>query len=697
MSQLRKVAELKLIGSFVLMTFVLGALTILAYHNSRQNDESSKWVAYTNEILYHSEKIISSAIDIETGQRGYLITGDRIFLEHYEVARKKILTHIQKLKTFTKDNPVQQKRMDTLAFLTKRRIALLGELVNVRSKNTTINETMTSMSYESKSLLDKFRIVLRNCQEDEKKFLELRIQAHESGSKKFYQTLAGLIISGFVILFISFIYLYKYLEIRDKNEQIIQQNWKLLESVLDNINAGIYIKDLTGKYLLVNKKMARQFGKDKSEIFGHKMEPHVNSEVAQKQIEKDELVITSKIATESEESFFFQGNTYHTIYSRFSLLDDQNNVTSICGVITDISEIKQAQEILTYQSSMIQHASDAFIGSDLDFTITYWNKSAEQLYGISVAEAIGKNVFKLLNTNNTAPENISQIIFDQIKENGSWQGEFEYQTKNGRTIPISTSTSFIKNNDGEIVGILAINRDITERVKQQESIVQLNKELEAFTYSVSHDLRAPLRAIDGYARILLEDHYNQVDDDGKKTIQIIVNNAVRMGKLIDDLLTFSRTGRQDLLKRKLNMQEIVHESLNEFENGIDLRYAQLKIGELPNSVGDLNMIRQVWTNLISNALKYSSKKPDPIIEIGGYSDTYQDVYYITDNGAGFDMQYAHKLFGVFQRLHHQEMFGGTGVGLALVQRIISKHAGKIWAESEVDQGATFYFSLPKNL
>jgi light-regulated signal transduction histidine kinase (bacteriophytochrome) len=222
----------------------------------------------------------------------------------------------------------------------------------------------------------------------------------------------------------------------------------------------------------------------------------------------------------------------------------------------------------------------------------------------------------------------------------------------------------------------------------------LNQELEAFTYSVSHDLRAPLRSITGYTQILKEDYSDKLDEEGKRVTQIVINNAKRMGQLIDDLLDFSRLGRKELSHAHVMMDDMVQDIVRELRPQEQDRQIEIKILPLKPSRGDHSMIRQVWVNLISNALKYSRNKAIAEIEIGSTEKNGQLTYYVRDNGAGFDMQYVEKLFGVFQRLHKINEFEGTGVGLALVKTIIKRHGGFVWAEGKVDEGATFYFSLP---
>jgi signal transduction histidine kinase len=217
-----------------------------------------------------------------------------------------------------------------------------------------------------------------------------------------------------------------------------------------------------------------------------------------------------------------------------------------------------------------------------------------------------------------------------------------------------------------------------------------NKELDSFSYSVSHDLRAPLRAVDGFAQMLDEDYARQLDDEGRRLIGVVRSSAQRMSQLIDDLLQFSRLGRKELASERVDMAQVAREVAAEIAPGS----AAIEIAQLPEANGDRSLLRQVWVNLIGNAVKYSSKTRNPRVEVGARAEGPTTMYWVRDNGAGFDMKYAAKLFGVFQRLHRPEEFPGTGVGLAIVQRIVTRHGGRIWAEAEPGKGACFYFTLP---
>ena len=239
----------------------------------------------------------------------------------------------------------------------------------------------------------------------------------------------------------------------------------------------------------------------------------------------------------------------------------------------------------------------------------------------------------------------------------------------------------------------ALEKMVIERTRELEVA---NHELESFSYSVSHDLRAPLRIVSGYATILHEEYHNVLDEEGRRLLSIVQGSAKRMGVLIDDLLAFSRLGRNQLTKTNVSMNSIVNLAVNEL-SGLSANKISIEINDILPTFADYSLMSQVWMNLVSNAIKYSAHKTDPLITISSKQYETQIVYSISDNGVGFDMQYAHKLFGVFQRLHDADEFEGTGVGLALVQRIIKKHGGEIWAKAEIGKGAVFSFSLPQTI
>ena len=257
-----------------------------------------------------------------------------------------------------------------------------------------------------------------------------------------------------------------------------------------------------------------------------------------------------------------------------------------------------------------------------------------------------------------------------------------------RTRELAASHEAIRHNQSQMN--VELERRVIERTAELDAV---NKELEAFSYSVSHDLRAPLRAVDGFSQAVLEDYGQVLPEQGLYYLKTIREGAQKMGVLIDDLLKFSRLCRESLNKRKVNTLELVNEVLGQLQQEVKGRQIDLQVGALPACWGDPALLRQVWINLLSNAFKYTRKQEVALIEIGCNQTPVDDVYFVKDNGTGFSMQYISKLFKVFQRLHCLEEFEGTGVGLAIVERIIQRHGGRIWAEAEVNHGATFYFTL----
>ena len=233
-----------------------------------------------------------------------------------------------------------------------------------------------------------------------------------------------------------------------------------------------------------------------------------------------------------------------------------------------------------------------------------------------------------------------------------------------------------------------------ELTRLRRHLEDANRELEAFSYSVSHDLRAPLRAIDGFSRILLEEYNEKLDPEGRRLLNVVRDNTVKMGLLIDDILKFSRAGRLELNFAEIDMEELAHSVMEELKPGAVGRKLRVKISPLPRLSGDRAMLHQVFVNLLSNAIKFTRTREEAVIEVGSHIENNEAVYFVRDNGAGFDMQYADKLFGVFQRLHSESEFEGTGIGLAIVKRIVTRHGGHVWARSEPDKGATLYFALP---
>lgn len=364
------------------------------------------------------------------------------------------------------------------------------------------------------------------------------------------------------------------------------------------------------------------------------------------------------------------------------------------GFMRDITEQKKAAVQLKESEEKFQKA---FRASAAGMTITRLDDSKYidvndafiAMTGYAKEELIGHSSVEL---DLVIHRKEREEVLHQVRESGAMKNfEVAIRSKTGKRLEVLVSLEIIVLNDEKYA--INIIYDITERKKAEEQLAIANKELEAFSYSVSHDLRAPLRIIDGYTEILQSDYAAQLDEEGNRVLNIITQNTRRMGKLIDDLLDLARMGRKELAFHHVDMNRLVESVIAE-QHGLKTKRSKVTVAELEAAHCDNNLIRQVWINLVSNAIKYSAKKEEPVIEIGSIKTGDEIIYSVKDNGAGFDMQYAGKLFGVFQRLHNVKEYEGTGVGLALVHRIVTRHGGRVWAEAEVDAGAAFYFSLP---
>ena len=387
-----------------------------------------------------------------------------------------------------------------------------------------------------------------------------------------------------------------------------------------------------------------------------------------------------------------------------SLLGNVIPVLDACGcpsgaiaAFMDITGLKRIEETLKESErkhrSIFENSLDAIFLAIPNQQILAVNPAACAIFGMTEEELcrVGRRGIE----DQTDPRHAAAV--EERTRTGRVKYEATHVRKDGSSFPSEVSSVIMEGG----LRSLVILRDITERKRTEEELKErakqledVNKELESFSYSVSHDLRAPLRAITGYAQMILKKQGEQFDEDIRRRFQMITDNADKMGLLIEDLLAFSRLGSQAVAKTSLNMEDLAGEAWQELVTIHPCREMTLRIGQMPEACGDKALIRQVYCNLLGNAVKFTEGRNPAVIEAGSCTQDNETVYYVRDNGVGFDMKFYDKLFGVFQRLHGDEEYKGTGIGLALVKRMINRHGGRVWAEGEVDTGATFYFTLP---
>ncbi|MBI3233203.1 MAG: PAS domain S-box protein [Bacteroidetes bacterium] len=513
---------------------------------------------------------------------------------------------------------------------------------------------------------------------------------------------------------------YRDITERKKDEDAIRSAEANYREIFENATDAIYIHEIdTGKLIEVNQRACELTGYTKEGLLatsphdfitGH---PDYTFEKAIEYLQKAAMGTPQLFEWQGKKkdgSFnWFEVNLKKAIIAGeervlafFREINDRKNTQEKIQRLNEELEQKVIERTAQLEDNIrnLQESEEkflkAFVSSAAGMSITRIsdtkyievNNAFIQMTGYSKEELIGRTSTELGFVLNIEKR---EEVLKQLKERGS-VGQFELtaQHKSGKIIEVLSSIeTIILNGEKYAINIIF---DISDRKKAEKQLEAANKELEAFSYSVSHDLRAPLRAIDGYTKILEEDYEKVFDNEGRRLLSIVQKNAQKMGNLIDDLLAFSRLGKKEIQKTSINMNELVEEVLEDLNKSIK-HNAIVTIHNLHPVHADYALFRQVFTNLISNGIKYSSKTEKPVVEISSEEAEGNIVYVVKDNGVGFDMNYVNKLFGVFQRLHRSEDFEGTGVGLAIVHRIVNRHGGKVWAEGALNEGAAFYFSV----
>ncbi len=404
--------------------------------------------------------------------------------------------------------------------------------------------------------------------------------------------------------------------------------------------------------------------------------------------------------------FMNSQDQYAWIEGTFNNLLNLKGVNAIVTNYRDITQRKKAEETIAHtlneKKNILESIGDAFFAVDKNWVVTYWNHIAERDLQMPKEQIVGKNLWEIFadgthsesfkKYNEVMVSNKVVLFQDYFTPLSKWYEISAYPSESG----ISVYLKDISERKAIDKKLENINKELEERVDRRTlELKKSNEELESFSYSVSHDLRSPLRAINSYAQILEEDFGPSLDPEAGRMIQTINRNAKKMGQLVDDLLDFSRIGRKDLVYSMLPMDRIVKETCLELQKENPAKPIDFKFGEILSAAADMVSLKQVWVNLISNAIKYSGLNEKIVVEIHSVCTRDEIIYSVRDYGVGFDMQYVKKLFKTFQRLHSDQEFEGTGIGLAIVKRIIDKHGGRVWAESKLTEGASFYFTLKK--
>ncbi len=497
-----------------------------------------------------------------------------------------------------------------------------------------------------------------------------------------------------------------------KESKRVEEATARLAAIIESSEDAIIGKDLNGIITSWNAGAEKLFGYSAQESVGCS----INQIVPQDRLIEEKQILDRISRNELVQHFETvrlakSGRLVDVSVTVSPIKDHAGKVVGASKVARDITVRKRAE--VTFLESeakfrtLVENIPQKILMKDRNYRWVSINESLARDFGFRPEEVVGK-----LDADLFTPELAAKYHSDDVRimETGKTEEIEEKYMVAGKETWVNTIKTPVRGANGEIKGVLGVFWDITGRKlaeQEREELIQqledrsaqletLNKELEAFSYSVSHDLRAPLRHINGYVDLLIERFHNSLPEKGKHYLDSIADSVHQMGALIDDLLQFSRTGRQEMLQADLDMNIIIQEVVETIKHDTSGRSIEWVIATLPQVYGDHALMRLVWYNLLDNAVKFTRAKEKATIEIGFREDDRECIFFVRDNGAGFDMQYAQKLFGVFQRLHSSEEFEGTGIGLANVNRIVLKHGGRTWAEAELDKGATFYFTLPNH-
>jgi PAS domain S-box-containing protein len=713
--------EMKILAGFLLAMSLLLMGGIYTYRTSIEHTTSLEWVAHTQEVRASLADLDGSLAGAELAQRDYLLTAQQARLQEYLRLVPIVQSHLADIRRLTNDNPAQQHNWAALnAAVTDRLDGMADGLAAYRNYGEPAARAVLGLARTGGTTEEVRDIVARMDRVE----AGLLAQRQGASANVRHTTLISLLVTltlASAIFMALFRGVHREMLARHSAERALRASEQYNRSIVDSSPDCLSILTPDARLSHVTPQGLRLMDvEDFRSIAGADWFAFWSGE-------DQEAARRAVAAALGGTAGRFQGFSptragtpkwWDVIV--MPIQSGEGRTERLLSVARDISDVKRAEaellETNRFLDSLIENLPVMVFIKDAH-TLRYvrQNRATTDLLGLSNEEVIGKSDRDFL------PPEQADFVRAKDREVLATGGlvDIPEQSIHTRLLGVRilhTMKMPIPDEHGRPKFLLGISVDITERKLAEHAIRELNaelehnaaqlkatnKELESFSYSVSHDLRAPLRAIDGFALMMEEDYKDRLDAEGHRYLAVIRQNSRRMGALIDDLLAFSRLGRQPVARGEINIDSLVREVVGEvlqteLPGGHNPASAapQIDVQPLPPARGDRGLLRQVWVNLIDNAVKYSSRTAQPFIQVSGRRVGTENQYSVRDNGVGFDMEYAEQLFGVFQRLHRADEFGGTGVGLAIVHRVVTRHGGRVWAEGKVNHGAVFSFALPQ--
>jgi PAS domain S-box-containing protein len=712
--------EFKILAGFMLALSLLLVAGAYTYRATARFADSVEWVAHSQEVRASLASAHGSLAGAEVAMRDYLLTQNAANRGEYERQRAEVLERLNDVESLTRDNPTQRQNLAALRPIVAGRLAAMTSALRafedfgIPAARAVISVTRMTNATQA---------VHAQTERMDREEVRLLAERQKAAARVRNTTLVSLL-ATLAVATLSFAALFRgvHREMRARRdaERALRASDLYNRTILESSPDCLGVLTLDGRLTQMTPHGRKLM--DIDDFSTVENSDWIKVWTGADRVAAEDAYARARSGTAGRFQGFcptLKGTPKWWDVIVMPILGADGRPESLLAVARDISEVKRTEDDLRETNRFLDSLIDNLpviveIKDATTLAIVRHNHAFEQLLGFSSDQVTGKGAHDLFSAEEADfivandREALVQGRLIVIPEQRLQTGNLGMRTFHTMKLPINDL-------HGKAQFLLAISVDITERKLAEQAIRELNSaleakaaqleatnsELESFSYSVSHDLRAPLRAIDGFALMIEEDFKETLDPEGRRYLSVIRENSKRMGALIDDLLTFSRLGRLPVVNRKVNVDSLVREVIDEIVHAPPAAghpaaaLPEFDVGRLPAARGDRGLLRQVWMNLLSNAVKYSGKAGIPQITVRGHQTDSENLYSVRDNGVGFDMEYVEKLFGVFQRLHRADEFSGTGVGLAIVQRVVARHGGRVWAEGKINEGAVFSFALPR--
>jgi len=721
----------KLSIAIILLLLTIIIVIAISIFQSRQINSSAALVNHTQEVLINTEKLLTELTNNESASRGYVITGQQIFLESISRSRRELYQTLQNLRKLTEDNLPQQQHLDSLKYYIDHRLAFSAEIVALKEQDNYDAAIALTETGKGRLFADTIKTIIYKVQANEHRLLEQRRKDNEEKHNGLNIILLSVI--ACILMLIGF-FIQKMLrdlaerkktattlvemnlrlaqKVEDTGTALTQSNERLEETFLRITDAFLAV-DKNWNYTYVNKQLGEMVNRTPESLIGKNMWEEFPGAVGS---------ATYKIFHQAMKEQQYMWNEDY--FAGLDLWQENHVYPSPDGLsvyIRDVSEKKRKERELEESYQRYQYVtkatSDAIWDWDLLKGTIYWGDGFESNFGYKPGDLKPDITSWTTHIHAEDFDRVSKSIYNAIEGDGFlWKNEYRYLKADGSFAYVIDKGFIIRNSEGKAIRMIGAMQDFTERkeselaLKQSESLLSKvnselstrarelaisNKELEQFAYVASHDLQEPLRMVTSFLTQLEKKYNDTLDEKGRRYIHFAVDGAKRMRQIILDLLEFSKAGRSEEKEQEVDIKELLDELLLLYATEVEEKKAVITVGKMPVLHKAKAPLRQVFQNLLGNSLKYQHENSIPRIDISAIEKATHWEFVIRDNGLGIDPKYHEKIFVIFQRLHNRERFPGTGMGLAITKKIIENLGGGIWVESEEGKGSAFHFTLLK--